>query len=133
MTGGEPHARRPAEIMQHKRDALQIKRQNKGFQIVDVILEPIAPLGRRLALPEAHVIRDDHAVGRGERLNEMAKQVAPGRFAVQAEHDLAVARALVDILHPEPRRLGEVRSEGKGAVKVSFGMDHDRSPCVVLV
>jgi len=43
---------------------------------------------------------------------------------VQAQHDLAVARPLVDKVHSEAGRPGEMRREGKGGIECSVGLNH---------
>ena len=120
----EAHADRAAEIMHHERDIAQIERGNEAFEIVDVILQPIAAVGRRRALAESHVVRDDDAMRSGERNREMSIQIAPGRFAVQTENEVAAARSLVDVVHEESRGVGEMRREGEAAAETFICSNH---------
>ena len=57
MPGRQAHAHRTAEIVHEQRDAAQVQRQHESFEIVDVVLQPIAAIRRRIALAEPHVVR----------------------------------------------------------------------------
>jgi hypothetical protein len=127
MSCGQPHADRASEVVQDQGDVGEVEREDQAFQIVDVVLQPIAARLWRLALPEAHVIGDDHPVRAAQSRDQAAEQVTPGRLPVQAQHDLAAARALVDIVHLEPGGGGEMRREGEGAAEGSVGSDHGRT------
>jgi hypothetical protein len=97
--------------MHHERDVGEIEREDEALQIVDMILQPIAARRWRLAFAKAHVVGHDHAMGPAEGRDQVAKQIAPGRLAMQAQHDLVVTWPLVEIMHAEGRRRGEVRRE----------------------
>ncbi len=132
MPGSKAHADGAAEIMHNQGDVAQIKGEDEAFQIVDVILQPVATVLRRRTLAEPHMIRDDHAVCATQRRDQMPKQIAPSRLAVKAKHNVAVARSLVDIVHLETRGIGEMRREREAAVEGIVGSDHGRWPLLEL-
>jgi len=68
------------------------------------------------------MVRDDHAVGFGDRGNEAAIQVAPCRLTVQ--HDHWPPAAFVDVVLTETRRGHEAWCEWPGAVEVLVFWNH---------
>ena len=47
--------------------------------------------------------RDDPQAGVDEHRHDVAVEVGPGRLAVQQQHDRAVGRTLVEVVHPQRR------------------------------
>lgn len=124
MTRGEPHADRAAEIVHHEREAIEVECEHEALEVVDMVLQPVAAILRRRAFAESHVIGHDDAVRRTQRRNQMAEQVTPRRFAMQAQNGFAVVRAFVHVVHPEAGCVVEMRGERKGAVERGIGPDH---------
>ena len=76
---------------------------------VAVVRVPVA-LGRLVGAAEAGVVGHDHAVPAvDQRPDHLPVEVRPGRLAVEA--DDRVARALVEVVQPQPVDLGVVRLE----------------------
>ena len=70
----------------------------------------VASIGRLVRAAEAEVVGRDRARRPGERRDQLAVEERPGRLAVQQQH--RVARALVEVVHPQAVLLDVVRLEG---------------------
>ena len=113
MPSGEPHTDRTAEIVHDKSDVAEVECKDEALDIVDMILQPIAAVLRRLALAEPHVIGNDHPVRATQHREQVAEQITPCWLAVETKHDVRTLRSLVDIMHPEAGSSGEMRRVGK--------------------
>ena len=98
-----------APVLHHERHVAQVEVKREGGEVLDVAGERIGLIERLIRLAEAHVVRDDAAVGLRERRNEVAIKVAPGGVAV--EHDDRLAFALIDVVEADAVVLKEDRRE----------------------
>ena len=71
-----------APVLHHQRDVPKAQREQERIEIVAVLLHGVLPVLGRLALPEAHVIRDDHTPDLAEPWDEVAIEITPRRFAM---------------------------------------------------
>src|SRR5579859_4485506 len=103
--------------MHHQRNVLYIEMQQQGFEVSDVMLEPVGIRFQGNArLAHAHMIWHDATMVPRERRNEGPVQVAPCRITMQHHHRLALS--LVHIVHIKSihqivvRRKRETAAEG---------------------
>ncbi len=82
MADRQPHADGATEIVHHERKVAQVERERDPFEIVDVVLQPIAAIGGRGALAESHVIDGNDTVMARPGSDLVAEQIGPGRLAV---------------------------------------------------
>jgi hypothetical protein len=118
----ETHADQTAEAVHHQAQPPEVELQNQPLQIVDMILESVAPVRRSLALAEPHHVGRDHAMALRPLRDGLAEQEAPGGLAMEQQERLG-ARALVDVVHCESRRAREARRKGPGPVEGLLGSD----------
>ena len=117
--GGEYRA---APILPDEGDAVQIEIVDERGEILDMGLERVGAILRRLALSESHVVgHDDPPVFRKGR-NELPVDVPPGRLAMEADDRLALA--LVHVMHAESGSRAESWLERKGSVEGFVSWDH---------
>ena len=107
----EPKSDRPAPVLDDDGRVAQVELVGEALdrrvvEVVGVVLDP-----RRLVrAAEAEVVGRDGASDTRDRRDHLAIQERPGRLAVQEQH--RIARALVDVVHPQPVLLDVVRLEG---------------------
>ena len=105
-------ADRTAPVLGHDRHVAQVKRLKQRLEPVGVPRDPVQiRVVGLFGAAEAEVVGHDRAVpGVGERTDEVAVQIPPGRVTVQQHHRAPIARTHIDIVHPavggvEPARL----------------------------
>jgi hypothetical protein len=78
-------------------DVLEVEIEQQALEISVVLGGGIAPILRRLALSETHVVGHDDTPEFGERRDEVSIEISPGWLSMNAHKGFArVARALVD-------------------------------------
>ena len=106
----EPQSDRPAPVLDDDGGIAQVELVGEALdrrkvEVVGVVLDP----GRLVRAPEPEVVGRDGASGTRDGRDHLAIQERPGRLAVQEQH--RIARALVDVVHPQPVLLDVVRLE----------------------
>jgi len=118
MARGQAHADGTAEIVHDQAYVFQVQLKNELLEIVDVILQPIVAVLRRLALAEAHVIGNHYPVVVTKRRDQGTEQIAPRRLAVQAQDNFSRAVSFVCIVHLKSIDHLEMRGKWKRLVKI---------------
>src|SRR5262245_20542022 len=72
MAQGEPAPNRPAPVLQDEGYIARIQLQKEGFKVRDVCGEGVLAVLRCLALAEAHVVWDEHAMVSRKRWDKLA-------------------------------------------------------------
>ena len=86
---------RVAAILQDEGDVAQVERLDPGDEVLDVGAQGVLPNLGRLALAEAHVVRNEYAVALGQRREDRAPHVAVEVAGVQEDQGAAGAMVVV--------------------------------------
>jgi len=107
---GYPEPDHAAPVVDGQRDrAVDAQTVQKGLQILDPRRQRVV-VTRRRALRVVRLVRQSHAdvighdaaIAVAQAQDEVPPVVAPRGIPVQHHHDLAVARALVEVVHLHP-------------------------------
>ena len=134
---GGQHAEpdRAAPVLGHQGDVVQVETGDQAVQPTDVPGDGVVGVvGRLVRAAEADQVGRDRAqAGVDQHRDDLPVQVGPGRLTVQEQHDRAVLRPLVQVVHPQrgqllgydlgvvrgervARKVGELRIRGAGDV-----------------
>jgi hypothetical protein len=129
VTQREPGADGAAPVTEHQGDVREVERvDEQRFEIEDVFARVVRAILRCLALAEAHVVGNDHAVVTRQRPDHVAPLVAPGGLTMQHDDRLiGPFGTLVDIVLAEAGRLVEAGGIGPRAVERLVSSNHGMS------